>query len=103
MDAALPVTKKHGLAYATFSLVSTEGRQVRVLQYDSPPAVFLRDGVSLDYPHQERTIREKPIQETVLTMKSGDMLVLFSDGVSEAGRGVTTYAGWVRRAGPRPF
>ena len=97
VDAALPVTKKHGLAYATFSLVSTEGRQVRVLQYDSPPAVFLRDGVSLDYPHQERTIREKPIQETVLTMKSGDMLVLFSDGVSEAGRGVTTYAGWDRR------
>ena len=97
VDAALPVTKKHGLAYATFSVISTEGRQVRILQYDSPSAVFLRDGVSLDYPRQERTVLEKPIQESVLTMKSGDMLVLFSDGVSEAGRGVTTYAGWDRR------
>ena len=97
VDAALPVTRRHHLAYATFSLVSTVGRQVRLIQYDNPPAVFLRDGVSLDYPCQPQTVQGKALQESVLTMKSGDMLVLFSDGVSEAGRGVTTYSGWDRR------
>ena len=96
VNAVLPVTKKHRLAYATFTLVSTEGRQVRLTQYDNPPAIFLRDGVSLPYPYETRTVLDKTLQESVLTMKSGDMLVLFSDGVSEAGRGVTTYSGWDR-------
>ena len=97
VEAVLPVTKKHNLAYATFNLVSTEGRQVRVIQYDSPDAVFLRDGVSLDIPYRQHSLAGKELREAVLTMKSGDMLVLFSDGVSEAGRGVTTYSGWDRR------
>ena len=96
VDAVLPVTKKHRLAYATFTLVSTEGRQVRLIQYDNPPAIFLRDGVSLPYPYETSTVLDKTLQESVLTMKNGDMLVLFSDGVSEAGRGVTTYSGWDR-------
>ena len=97
MTAVLPTTKKQNLAYATFTLVSAEGHRVRLVQVENPPAVFLRDGVSLDYPYTLRTVEEKTLQESVLTMKSGDMLVLFSDGVSEAGRGVTTYAGWDRR------
>ena len=97
VDAVLPVTRKHRLAYATFTLVSTSGRQIRLVQYDNPPAVFLRDGVSLPYPCETRTVHDKTLQESILTMKSGDMLVLFSDGVSEAGRGVTTYSGWDRR------
>ena len=96
VSAVLPVTKKHGLAYATFTLVSTEGRQVRLVQYDNPPAIFLRDGVSLEYPSQLQTVLDKTFQDSLLTMRSGDMLVLFSDGVSEAGRGVTTYSGWDR-------
>lgn len=97
MTAVLPTTKKQNLAYATFTLVSAEGHTVRLVQYDNPLAVFLRDGVSLDYPYTQRTVEDKTLQESILTMKSGDMLVLFSDGVSEAGRGVTTYAGWDRR------
>ena len=97
VEAALPVTKRHNLAYATFNLVTTVGREIRLVQYDSPQAVFFRDGLSLDYPYKLRTLGEKTLQESVLTMKSGDMLILFSDGVSEAGRGVTTYAGWERR------
>ena len=97
VEAVLPTTKKHNLAYATFTLVTTEGRTVRLVQYDNPPAVFLRDGVSLEYPTEQAEFGEKTVLESVLTMKNGDMLVLFSDGVSEAGRGVTTYSGWDRR------
>ena len=97
VDAVLPVTKKQGLAYTTCSRVTTAGREVRLVQYDSPAAVFLRDGVSLNYPFQLRDVGGKTLQESVLTLKSGDMLILFSDGVSEAGRGVTTYSGWDRR------
>ena len=97
VDAVLPVTKKQKLAYATFTLAAAEGTTVRLVQYDNPPALFLRDGVSLDYPMEMHTIREKTLFESKLKMKNGDMLVLFSDGVSEAGRGVTTYSGWDRR------
>ena len=97
VEAILPVTKKHGLAYATFTLAATDGRSVRLIQYDNPHAVFLRDGVSLRYPYETLTIGEKEIQESTLTMKPGDMLALFSDGISEAGRGVTTYSGWNRQ------
>ena len=96
LEAVLPVTKKHGLAYATFTLAATDGSRVRLLQYDNPPALFLRDGVSLRYPYETLTIGDKTILESSLTMKPGDMLVLFSDGISEAGRGVTTYSGWNR-------
>lgn len=96
IEAVLPVTKKHGLAYATFTLAATDGRRVRLLQYDNPAALFLRDGVSLHYPYETLTTGEKTILESSLSMKPGDMLVLFSDGISEAGRGVTTYSGWNR-------
>ena len=97
VEATLPVTRKHGLAYATFTLVETSGRDVRLIQFDNPPAVLLRDGVSLVYPVETFTVGEKTLLESTLTMKSGDMLVLFSDGISEAGRGLTTYSGWNRR------
>jgi hypothetical protein len=96
LEAVLPVTKKHGLAYATFTLAATDGSRVRLIQYDNPPALFLRDGVSLHYPYETLTIGDKTILESSLSMKPGDMLVLFSDGISEAGRGVTTYSGWNR-------
>ena len=42
-------------------------------------------------------IQEKELHESYLHFDVGDMLVLFSDGVSEAGRGVTTDAGWARQ------
>jgi len=96
IEAVLPVTKKHGLAYATFTLAATDGRDVRLLQYDNPLALFLRDGVSLRYPCETLITGERTILESSLSLKPGDMLVLFSDGISEAGRGVTTYSGWSR-------
>jgi len=96
VEAVLPVTKKHGLAYATFTLATTDGRKVRLLQYDNPSAMLLRDGVSLHYPYETLITGEKTILESSLSLKPGDMLVLFSDGISEAGRGVTTYSGWNR-------
>ena len=96
VEAVLPVTKRQGLAYATFSIVTTEGRNVHILQYDSPKGLFLRDGVSLPFPCEEHVTAGKMLTEYTFTMKSGDMLVLFSDGVSEAGTGITTYSGWSR-------
>lgn len=95
--AVLPTTKRHNLAYATFTLLTTAGPRVRLVQYDNPRALFLRDGVSTDYPAETLHVDGKNLLVSDLTLKSGDMLVLFSDGVSEAGRGVTTYSGWDRR------
>ena len=44
--ATLPICSVRHLAYATFTIVTAEGRSVRLVQYDNPPAVFLKGGKS---------------------------------------------------------
>ena len=71
----LPMCKERKLAYATFTILQTAGTRVRLIQYDNPNAVFVHNGAITKYNYS----------------------VNFSDGVSEAGRGVTTDAGWAQQ------
>ena len=93
----LPMCKERKLAYATFTILQTNGSRVRLIQYDNPSAVFVHDGAIAKYNYSVNFIQEKELHESHLHFDVGDMLVLFSDGVSEAGRGVTTDAGWARQ------
>ncbi len=93
----LPMCKERKLAYATFTILQTTGSRVRLIQYDNPNAVFVHDGAIAKYNYSVNFIQEKELHESHLHLDAGDMLVLFSDGVSEAGRGVTTDAGWARQ------
>ena len=92
--ATLPLRKDVQLAYATFTIATTHGRHVELVQYDNPPAIFFHNGASQRYNYSVRFTQEKELHESTLTFEPGDMLVMFSDGVSEAGRGTTTYEGW---------
>lgn len=93
----LPMCKERKLAYATFTILQTNGSRVRLIQYDNPSAVFVHDGAIAKYNYSVNFIQEKELHESHLHLDVGDMLVLFSDGVSEAGRGVTTDAGWAQQ------
>ena len=93
----LPMCKERKLAYATFTILQTNGSRVRLIQYDNPSAVFVHDGAVAKYNYSVNFIQEKELHESHLHFDTGDMLVLFSDGVSEAGRGVTTDAGWAQQ------
>ena len=93
----LPMCKERKLAYATFTILQTNGSRVRLIQYDNPSAVFVHDGAIAKYNYSVNFIQEKELHESHLHFDVGDMLVLFSDGVSEAGRGVTTDVGWAQQ------
>ena len=92
--ATLPLCSERHLAYATFTIVIAEGRTVHLVQYDNPPTIFLRGGKAQRYPYSVHFAQDKELHESTFTFEEGDMLVFFSDGVAEAGRGVTTYDGW---------
>lgn len=92
--ATLPLRKDVQIAYATFTIASTRGRHVELVQYDNPPAIFIHNGVAQRYNYSVRFAQEKELHESCLTFEPGDMVVMFSDGVAEAGRGTTTYEGW---------
>ncbi|MBQ9045611.1 MAG: SpoIIE family protein phosphatase [Oscillospiraceae bacterium] len=90
----LPMCKDRKLAYATFTIVQTKDETVTLVQYDNPRAVFLKGGKVQRYSYSAHFIQDKELHESRLQFDVGDMLILFSDGVSEAGRGLTTIAGW---------
>lgn len=94
----LPMCRERKLAYATFTILMTEGDTVRLVQYDNPNAIFLKNGAVKRYNYSAHFIQEKELHESRLNMDAGDMLILFSDGVTEAGRGVTTGGGWAMSA-----
>lgn len=82
----LPMCKERKLAYATFTILQTAGTRARLIQYDNPNAVFVHNGAIGKYNYSVNFIQEKELHESYLHFDVGDMLVLFSDGVSEAGR-----------------
>lgn len=91
---ALPVCSVRKLAYATFTLLQvTPTAMAYLAQYDNPNAILLRQGKSVAYPISKRTIGDKEILESRFQLQIGDMLILMSDGVINAGMGKLT-DGW---------
>lgn len=103
----LPVCKERGISYATFTLVdiSAQAKTVRIMEYDNPPYVLIRQQTIID-PIKDRTkiIRKNkktaPKREAVLEYskfeaRPGDRLIFFSDGVTQSGMGsALTPFGW---------
>ncbi|OJF76445.1 MAG: stage II sporulation protein E [Treponema sp. CETP13] len=94
----LPVCKKRGISYATFTLVDIEpSAAVRIMEYDNPPYVIIRQQTVVEPIKDFSTIQRKnkatgPKREAILQYskymaKPGDRLIFFSDGVTQAGMG----------------
>jgi hypothetical protein len=105
----LPVCSKRGISYATFTLVDiAPDASVKIMEYDNPPYTFIRKETVLE-PAKRTTSFERRDKSTgskkdtnVLyshfQAQSGDRLIFFSDGVSQAGMGTRAYPfGWTMK------
>ena len=92
----LPVCSVRNLAYATFTVMVAQENEICLLQYDNPDAILLRNGKSIDYCRDIQMFGEKEIHQSYFQFQEGDLLILMSDGVTNAGMGKTTYGGWGR-------
>lgn len=92
----LPVCSVRNLAYATFTVMVAEENEICLLQYDNPDVILLRNGKNVEYCRDILMFGEKEIHQSCFQFREGDMLIFMSDGVTNAGMGKTTYAGWGR-------
>ncbi len=95
LSKTLPVCEIRKLAYSTFAIGKffSEGR-ARVVEFDTPPFILLRQRKSVPVPHEERQIEGKTIHESELKLETGDWIVFVSDGVVNAGIGGLYPLGW---------
>jgi len=103
---SLPVCKERGISYATFTLVDiAPNASVRIMEYDNPPYTFIRKGTLLEPSKRENPFERQdkstgPKKDTSVLYshfkaQSGDRLIFFSDGVSQAGMGTKPHPfGW---------
>ena len=95
--STLPMCKERKLAYSTFTMLQVESTQARLIQYDNPRAILLRNGKNVDYSTTVRFIGEKEIHESTLYPQENDLLILMTDGVTNAGIGKVMQEGWPRK------
>jgi hypothetical protein len=97
----LPVCKERGISYATFIVLDIDANGVaRVINYDSPVVIVVRDDTF--YTPETSIItgsvpgnRPYTLTYSQFPLQAGDRIVLYSDGVSQAGTGSKRYPlGW---------
>jgi hypothetical protein len=73
-------------AYSTFTVVEIrEEGEARLIQFDNPAVVALRDGEIWAYPRERREIAGRAILESRFPCREGDVFVALSDGAANAG------------------
>ena len=94
MDA-LPICPERHITYSTFTMIhASPGGEVRMIEYENPPAVLLRGTVPESI---ERTVFTLPRWEgrklsySTFRMALGDRLFFCSDGITQAGLGTDGY------------
>lgn len=91
---ALPMCKERRLAYSTFTVLELTNGQASLVQYDNPSAIILRKGKSLPYNYNIHFVNEKEIQESRISLQKDDIIILMTDGITNAGIGKLTQSGW---------
>lgn len=95
----LPVCNVRKMAYSTFTIFQVNrNADAYLAQFDNPEAILLRDGKNYSYPSTRKIICDKEIHESRLKLQTGDMLVLITDGVTDAGLGKVLPNGWKRES-----
>lgn len=99
--STLPICKVRRISYATFTIVDIDRDGLaKVVEYDSPPFLLLRGNRPMEV---EKTVmqgnisrmREYTLQYSVFQLYPGDRLIMYTDGVSQAGIGSTDLPlGW---------
>ncbi|MFA6732596.1 MAG: SpoIIE family protein phosphatase, partial [Sphaerochaeta sp.] len=109
----LPVCKERKISYATFTIADIrheEGEEVKVnlVEYDNPSALVFRGPNSYLWQperidlEREGAFKQEVLGHSQLKLSIGSRLVIFSDGVTQAGMGKALPLGW-RLEGVRSF
>lgn len=86
--ATLPTCKVRQLAYSTLSILQvTHEGAAHLIEYDNPELLWLRRGRLMPIERRKRVIAGKNTLESFFTIEIGDLLLLMSDGVINAGVG----------------
>lgn len=73
-------------AYSTFTVIEIRAAgEARLIQFDNPAVVVLRDGEIWEYPRERREIAGREILESRLKCREGDVFVALSDGAVNVG------------------
>ena len=98
---SLPVCSIRKISYATFTIVEVErNRSVKIVEYDNPPYLLIRDNRIVKPERKPIRLGETANSRNTLfssrfTLKTGDRIVIFSDGVTQSGMGNASYPlGW---------
>ncbi|HWT74567.1 MAG TPA: SpoIIE family protein phosphatase [Mobilitalea sp.] len=96
--STLPVCEKRGIAYSTFTIIHVvDNHTAKVIQYDNPKVILLRNGINCEYDMTSMQIGDKTILQSTLELSPGDVLVAMSDGAVYAGVGKKFNFGWQRK------
>lgn len=87
ISETLPMCRERKLAYATFTALKLQELTAYLVRYDNPPALLIRQGKPVRFPYGVQFVGEKEIHESMLHLEEGDLLLLMSDGITQAGRG----------------
>ncbi len=92
---SLPVCSVRKIAYSTFTILNVDkAGNAYMVQFDNPNMIVLRNGKSLEYEMNTRTIEGKKIHESYLKAQKGDIFIMMSDGTIHAGIGTVLNFGW---------
>lgn len=103
----LPVCEYRKISYATFSIFDIlSGGRIRAIEMDNPHFIHLRNNKDIQWKPQILISDKWPDRKLAVTefkAISGDRIICFSDGVSQAGLGsANNKFGW-RREGALEF
>lgn len=91
----LPVCNVRKVAYSTFIILQIDyDGNAYLVEFDSPPCIFVRGGEIVHIDYKERIIAGRKIHEANFKVQSDDVLMLLSDGVVYAGIGQLMNLGW---------
>lgn len=98
---ALPKSSDGKESYATFTIIELEpDGHVRLINYDNPPVIIIRNGKSFQPKEYELKIRGeenlgKLLRCREFVAQKEDRLIFLSDGVTQSGLGNSQYTmGW---------
>ncbi len=98
---ALPKSSDGKENYATFTIIEMEADgQVRIINYDNPPVLILRNGKTFQPKEYELKIRGeenlgKLLRCREFTARKEDRIIFMSDGITQSGLGNNRYPmGW---------
>ncbi|MFW6257109.1 MAG: SpoIIE family protein phosphatase [Bacillota bacterium] len=84
----LPICQWRGIAYSTLSIlqINNEG-EAHLIEYDNPSLILVRRGEVVDIEKEDKNIAGKEVKEANFQLELGDVLILVTDGVINAGVG----------------